>query len=257
MGFIGSIWKAGGTPFNDYENIKDTLRTGDLLQWKTNSVGFWLYRVCVGSQYNHSSMVLRLPELEGGPEKRFTTDAHVLGGTAIKRLSKKLYSHRGQIWLYRLQDNISEEKRKEIGRKALQEIGKSYDLKSLLCSSACITFKRFALVKEFLPQKCFSSGLCKFCKADDTKLFCSEYMFFAYQPVTPAGAQMKFEEKRAPHPNDIIGLPLFTKEEKIFDSKTWQSRLVSLSLFSAIVLAVVGFVTVAYTIIKNAWNLIF
>jgi hypothetical protein len=202
-------------------------------------------------------MVLRLPELEGGQEKRFTTDAHVLGGTAIKRLSKKLYSHRGQISLFRLKEDIPEEKRKEIGLRALQEIGKSYDLKSLLCSSACITFKRLPLLKRFLPQKCFSSGLCKFCKADDTKLFCSEYMFFAYEPVTPAGAQAKFEEKRAPHPNDIIGLPLFMKEQNIFDSKTWQSRLVSLLLFSTIVLAAVGLATVACSLIKYAWHLIF
>jgi len=158
--------------------VKDQMRTGDLLQWRSNSLIGALIRWRTKATVNHSSLVLRLSEYEGTERRRYTTEA-LENGTVLNFLSRRLEQFDGEVWWYPLKEEWNE-RRQAIGECALSLIGIPYDYKS-------IAAQIFGKVS-----------------ADARALFCSEYCFICY------GMGGK-----APTPADMPGLGIYKEGVKI------------------------------------------
>lgn len=150
----------------EYDAIKDQMKTGDLLQWRSNSLLGAAIRWKTKSNVNHSSLIIRLAEYEGLERRRYTTEA-LEHGIVLNFLSRRLEQFDGEVWWYQLNDTWNHA-RQEIGADALSMVGIPYDYKSLF----------YQLIGKV--------------SADARKLFCSEYCYLSYgfTGTAPAPADM-------------------------------------------------------------------
>jgi hypothetical protein len=162
-----------------YEAVKDQMKTGDLLQWHSDSLIGWAIREKTGSNVNHSGLVIRLQEYEGLERRRFTHEA-LEHGIVMNLLSRRLEQFDGEAWWYPLKDEWNE-KRQAIGERALSFTGIPYDYPAII-------------------EQLFGDV-----KADSAQLFCSEMCFLAY------GYQ-----GTAPNPGNLVStLKIFKEGVKI------------------------------------------
>lgn len=161
-----------------YESVRSQMKTGDLLQWKSNSLIGALIRWRTKSIFNHSSLVLRIPEYEGKEGRVWTTEA-LEHGTVLNLLSRRIEDFNGELWWFPLKDEWHP-KCEMIGEYALKMIGLPYDYKSI--------------VKQIIGKV----------SADARALFCSEYCYLAYG-----------FEGQAPAPADMLKLGIFKEGVKL------------------------------------------
>jgi len=161
-----------------YSSIREQMKTGDLLQWKSNSIIGSLIRWKTKSTVNHSSLVLRIPEYQGKEKRVWTTEA-LEHGTVLNLLSRRIDEFDGELWWFPLKDEWHP-KCEMIGEYALKMIGLPYDYKSI--------------VKQIVGRV----------SADARALFCSEYCYLAYG----------FEGK-APNPGEMPKLGIFKEGVKL------------------------------------------
>jgi len=162
-----------------YMAVRGQMKTGDLLQWKTNSIIGALIRWRTGADVNHSSLVIKFSEYEGADMRRYTTEA-LEHGTVLNYLSRRLYDHDGECWWYPLKDEWDNNRRTEIGERALELIGLPYDYGSIF--------------KQIFGK--VSAGA--------RSLFCSEYCYLSYGM-----------NGQAPTPADMPGLGIYKEGVKI------------------------------------------
>ncbi len=161
-----------------YNEVKDEMRTGDLLQWHTDSLVGWLIREKTGSIVNHSGLVIRLQEYEGLERRRFTHEA-LSHGVVLNLVSRRLESFHGECWWYPLKPEWNE-KRQEIGERALSFTGIGYDYQSI-------------------ADQIFTDVI-----ADEAQLFCSEMCFLAWGYTGTA-----------PNPGQLFDLGIFKEGVKL------------------------------------------
>jgi hypothetical protein len=161
-----------------YNQIKEQMKTGDLLQWRTNSIVGALIRWKTNSNVNHSSLVIRLSEYEGLERRRFTMEA-LEHGTVLNYLSRRLEQYDGEVWWYPLRDEM-DASRKAIGERASALIGIPYDYMSI--------------AKQVVGRV----------SADARSLFCSEYCFLSWGYTGVA-----------PNPGQLPGLGIFKEPIKL------------------------------------------
>jgi len=161
-----------------YLAVKDQMKTGDLLQWRSNSLIGALIRWRTKSDVNHSSLVIRLQEYEGLERRRWTTEA-LEHGTVLNLLSRRLEQFDGECWCYPLNDSWNAW-RENCGEWALKMVGIPYDYGSIL--------------KQIIGKA----------SADARALFCSEYCFMAYGL-----------DGKAPSPGEMPELGIFKEPIKI------------------------------------------
>jgi hypothetical protein len=156
-----------------YLTNQDDMRTGDRLEWHSNSVLGKIIRWKTGDWSNHTGMVIRFRDYEGTGkvDKRFTTEA-LERGVEINRLSKRLSKFDGEVMWYPLLPKF-DVYRGYMGAKALDFVGTPYDVNSLLRQ-----------IYRHVP-------------ADIRKLFCSEYVFVIGRD---AGLPVKAFDMKAPRP---------------------------------------------------------
>lgn len=155
-----------------YYSVKDQMKTGDLLQWHSNSIIGTLIRAKIKSTFNHSGLVLRLSEYEGLERRRWTSEALEHGVYPIL-LSRRLEDFDGQCWWFPLKPEW-DEKRKKIGEYMVEKFGVPYDYESI--------FKQ----------------LISHVSADARSLFCSEYCYLSYG-----------FDGDAPNPSEMLDLGIF------------------------------------------------
>jgi hypothetical protein len=156
-----------------YNAVKDQMKTGDLLLWKTYGIVGGAIQHFTKSKYSHASLVLRLVEYEGTVEmRRFTTEA-TRHGVGINMLSRRLARQDGLCWWFPLIDSW-DEKRKSIGEIALSYLNYPYDYKGVI---------------RWLFQTV---------SVDGEALFCSELCYMAYG-----------FKGNAPAPDDLLDLNIF------------------------------------------------
>ena len=161
-----------------YNEVKDKMKTGDLLQWASSSVIGWLIRWKTKSDVNHSSLVIRLAEYEGLERRRFTHEA-LEHGVILNLLSRRLDQFNGKVWWYPLKDEW-DKRRQRVGELALAWTGVPYDYQSIV------------------------DQLISSVSAEATALFCSEMCFMAYG----------FAGK-APTPGEMLRLNIFKEGVQI------------------------------------------
>lgn len=161
-----------------YNSVKGLMKTGDLIQWHSNSLIGKLIRMKTGWYVNHSSLVMCFPQYEGEQHRRFTTEA-LEHGIVLNFLSKRLEVYKGEVWWYSLKDEW-ESRRNSIGMMALEYVGTPYDYLSL--------------AKQVMGKV----------STNAKRFFCSEYCYFCYGF---SGV--------APNPGEMPGLGIFKDPVKI------------------------------------------
>ena len=156
-----------------YNSVKRSLKSGDLILWKGNSLISRLIRKF--TVYSHASYVMKLTEFNDLKRRRFVLEALAVG-VVPRLLSHRLENYNGSAFLYPLKD-VSSYTRKKTVTWGLTQIGtgKKYDFHSLFRNI-------FGLV---LPET--------------SRFFCSEFVYFAY---LYAGIVEK--EEKAPRPGDLL-----------------------------------------------------
>lgn len=161
-----------------YNAVKDQMKTGDLLQWHSDTLLGWMIRCKTRSNINHSGLVLRLQEYEGLERRRFTHEA-LENGVVLNLVSRRLEDFDGEVYWYPLKDEWND-KRQAVGERALAFTGIKYDYPSLFT-------QLFSKVS-----------------ANPHKLFCSEMCFLSYG----------FTGK-APNPGEMLELGIFKEGVRI------------------------------------------
>ena len=115
---------------NNYPLYKEFFKTGDILQWASDSFIGKAIRWRTNSDVNHSSIVIRMSEWEGLERRRFHTEA-LERGVYPNLLSVRLSDYEGKVWWLPLKDSW-DDKRQLIGERITDCWGKSYDYPSLL-----------------------------------------------------------------------------------------------------------------------------
>jgi hypothetical protein len=158
------------------------MKTGDLLQWHSDSPLGWMIRAKTHSIFNHSGLVIRLAEYEGLERRRFTHEA-LEHGIVLNLLSRRLEDFNGEVWWYPLKDDW-DERRQTIGERALAFTGIGYDYKAIID-------------QLFAPVQ-----------SDCAQLFCSEMCFLAYG-----------FSGTAPNPGELLTLNIFKEGVKILTAE--------------------------------------
>jgi hypothetical protein len=151
-----------------YNIIRDLMRSGDVIQWRSDSLLGEAIRLRKGGDINHTSIVIRLQEYEGLERRVFTLEA-LEHGVVLNLLRRRLESFDGQAYLLRLREQFDPQ-RQAIGERALSCVGIPYDYPGIL-------------------QECFGNA-----KMDLKRLFCSEMGWYALTGK---------EEGEAPDPAEL------------------------------------------------------
>jgi hypothetical protein len=136
-----------------YYTVRDLMKTGDVLQWHSDSILGAGIRLRKGGEINHTGLIIRLSEYEGIERRVFTLEA-LEHGVVLNLLSRRLERYDGQVYLHRLTDKYNP-LRGTIGERALSCLGIPYDYPSII-------------------KECFGNA-----RMDMSKLFCSETAWFA------------------------------------------------------------------------------
>ncbi len=157
-----------------YRRIRQAMRTGDLLLWRSETLLGALIRFFSHGNVNHASLVIRFKEYESGlPGRRFCLEA-LAGGIELRLVSRRLANFAGRCWWYPLRAKY-DSRRPHMAALALGYVGVPYDYESL-----------FANISGRVL-------------ADSRRFFCSEYV---YQCGIEAGLP-DWESGRTPRPADM------------------------------------------------------
>ena len=155
-----------------YKQIRNQIKTGDMLEWRGRSVVGGLIRFFSKQQVNHTSLCVDLKEYANYQEPhKFILEAEP-NGIELNLISRQLEDYSGSVWWSPLKPGF-DSKRDLIAQWALEKVGIKYDYKSL--------FKNiFGHVS-----------------ADAKKFFCSEYYYLALKSagIVPDG--------KAPRPGEF------------------------------------------------------
>ncbi len=151
-----------------YEIARDLTKTGDLVQWHSDSLLGAGIRLRKGGVINHTSIIIRLAEYEGKDRRVFTLEA-LEHGVVLNLLSRRLADYDGDAYLLRLKDKF-DPLRGDMGERALACVGIPYDY--------------LGIIKE-----CFGNA-----QMGLDQLFCSETAWYALTGKTTG---------EAPDPNEI------------------------------------------------------
>jgi hypothetical protein len=166
-----------------YAEVRDTIRTGDCIQWKSKGLIPRIIRLW--SEYSHSSLVVRFDKYEDMVDRVFLIEA-LSGGLTMTLLSKRIQETKGTVFLFQV-NNHYDDSEAAIRRDASVALahGIKYDYKSL-----------------FMNMMGRVSN-------DASRYFCSEFVWEKWRKsgmlrgnMTALGLKM-LEKKRAPRPGDI------------------------------------------------------
>ncbi len=141
-----------------YENMKPSIKTGDLIEWKSRSILGWIIRRF--SPLSHTSMVCCLSQYRDNTEmRRYVIEAEA-NGVEPNLLSVDLSRFNGEAYWLPLKSKF-DSYREYMGELAQDFIGVKYDYSGLFRNV-------FGHVS-----------------AEADKLFCSEMAFLIYQKAIP------------------------------------------------------------------------
>jgi hypothetical protein len=111
--------------FDLYHPVRDKMQSGDLIEWHTEgSPVSALIRLFSGQDFNHSSLVMRLPDdFRVGYEDKVIIIEAVAGGIKTSYLSHVLADHHGKAYWSPLKDSekCDDATRKKIAQWAVHQ----------------------------------------------------------------------------------------------------------------------------------------
>jgi hypothetical protein len=210
----------------EYHNLKNDMLTGDLLQWKKHAFSRRVYRWLIGSQVDHSSLIIRFKEYENTvseidtyeknskPVRRdiYNMEETWIKGAHLDQLSHLLEGYDGEVWLYRLKDDWRPEERRKIGIALLEHVGTPFDAWSVLKNFIFNACRRFITNIRFRHDW----------RVEERKLFCSEYCYLAYKSARGdliVNKDLEIVFRGPPHPMDLPKLGIFMEPIKLYPAK--------------------------------------
>jgi len=164
-----------------YLEIRDSLQTGDLVEFQGKSIISRLIRWRTKQIVNHTAIIIRLHSYF--TERVFVTEA--LSLVTLSPLSERLKRYKGHVYVSRLKP-LYASYRKDIGRFVLLQAGKKYDYSGL--------------AKQVFGH----------INVDLHRLFCSELATAAYQ------ATGLLNGAKALWPGEFQKTGLFEEKERLF-----------------------------------------
>lgn len=171
-----------------YLEIREEMKTGDLLLWQTENLLGTLIRLRTG-KFTHASLIIRMAEWEGQERRRYHIEAGPKGFyPAI--LSNEIQTYGGHIWWYPLKDEYNPF-RTALGLKMTSMFGIGYDFLSL------------------------ARNIWGRVRPNAKKLYCSEGAYMTYDDskiINPNCEYMRKHGGWSPTPSDLPLLELFKKD---------------------------------------------
>lgn len=112
-----------------YRVARPRIGTGDLIEWRSESVLGYTIRWVTRRDVNHSSLALKLERFDGALNRRWTLEA-LEHGITLNLLSRRLSKFKGRVYWSALRPEY-DLKRLAIAGWALQKVGIKYDYGSL------------------------------------------------------------------------------------------------------------------------------
>jgi len=150
----------------NYEQMRDGLNTGDLLQWRGDYPFSHIIRHGTKEYYNHASFLLRLGEYSNHVYSIEALD----NGLFMYRLSTLMEAYEGHVDVFPLKPDYRE-CAKAAAAWLLDRQGVPYDW------SGCLS-NRGALYRRFGFERLADATVKP---ADEAQLFCSESIFLAFK----------------------------------------------------------------------------
>ena len=182
-----------------YAEIRDSIKSGDRIEFAGNTVIGRLIRWFTKDAVNHTALALSIDEYTDCPgNRKFILEAEA-DGIVLNTLSHDIQTANGKVFYTPLLP-LFDDRRKRIADWALQQVGTGYDFGSLF---------RNALGSV---------------NADMKKLFCSEYYFFALvQAGIIPGCEMRGLKVvdhnggpvKSPRPGEVGRYPVFGETVEI------------------------------------------
>lgn len=166
-----------------YLEVRNQMKTGDVILWKTTSPVSWAIRVFSGGDFNHASLIVDIDGYDELVDRKFLLES-VSSGVVLSSLSRKLKEHHGEAYWFSLKDEYND-KRMDIGNWSFQQVGVKYDY--------------IGLFRQIFGRISANADL----------FFCSEFPYFAWKNVS---IPMNNPSKLAPRPGDIPDLGIFKND---------------------------------------------
>jgi len=178
---------------DSYHKRRPEIKTGDAIQWRSESLIGRIIRWRTGSDVNHTSMVIRFPSYS--LSRVFVIEA-LEHGLVLRSLSERLKKHIGRAYHLPLVPGFMLQRRR-IGRLALDFIGSAI---------------------EYDYEGCIFGNMFGRAKKDPDKLFCSEFWYVAIENIVDITGDEtlrnlihesnEYLSGRAPTPGDLRHLPI-------------------------------------------------
>lgn len=114
-----------------YFKYRSKIKSGDLLEWRAKTALGWIIRWFTKKKVNHTSMCLALDQyMHFDQPRKFVVEA-LLSGVQLNLISRSLEEYDGEVYwlpLFHGFDSL----RDDIAKFIICEVGKKYDLRSLL-----------------------------------------------------------------------------------------------------------------------------
>lgn len=141
-----------------YMEVRDTLKTGDVVAFGGTNIGALIIRLFTWSLYSHVGLIVRVPMPEN-QSRIFFIEADDKKGVVLVRLSSKMVYYKGHATLFKLKRLLctAQTDEREIYKFSLGQLGKDYDMPAI----KGISEKFLGVMNEIAPQ-------------DDGAFICSE-----------------------------------------------------------------------------------
>jgi hypothetical protein len=161
------------------------MKTGDLIEWQSDSAIGWLIRKFTGQDVNHSSLLMKF-SYSGLADRRFVLEA-LEDGLEFNLLSRRLDDFNGKVYWYPLKSEY-DDRRDTIGSWAIMR------------KAEHIKYDYWNLFKQVFGKV----------SVDAKKFFCSEFYHAAM-----IHAMILLPRKRAYRPGEFAALKIHEKRIRI------------------------------------------
>ncbi|MEK6698449.1 MAG: YiiX/YebB-like N1pC/P60 family cysteine hydrolase [Nitrospirota bacterium] len=171
-----------------YGDIREQIRSGDVLLYKGRGFISWLVKQFTGAEYSHAGFAVWW-------NKRLMVMEAVGKGVVVTPLSRNIELYHGDVEWYWCKKNIAPADRVRMVQFAQEELGKCFARWKMFAISFYILFKRDMDKRDELRRA--------------NRLFCSYYVSQVYNSI---GLDLKKNKSdRFMSPNDVAQSPLLVK----------------------------------------------
>ena len=172
-------------PVQQYDAIRNSIKNGDVLMYRGNSLESRIIMLATRSKYSHAGIAVWW-------NQRLMVMEAIGKGVVVRPLSQSVNHYHGDVELFTSKEDIPEEERHQMIRFAQEELGKDYATWKAVKLGLQILFQRNKEKRDKLRR--------------ERQLFCSYYVAQIYNST---GRDLKRGvSDRFMTPGDVAGSPM-------------------------------------------------